>query len=361
MINRTIALVVSLGAVAAGCSGASGGSEQVGAEPTSETTAGPTESTTDVDEESQDPVDGPPAETDSDTIIVETAYGEHEVPANPERILVLDPVVALPTALDLGVSVVGTMMFENRGQPLISVLTDEEWALLESVGTPGLDPLETIAAARPDLILASPRSPEDFELLEQIAPSVALIPSSDWRDDALVVAASLGKTQEMEAQLAAYDEQADDLAKRIDEELGDPTFAIVRVRPDALRIHTSQHFAGNLLADAGLRMPEEWIRETIEDDPIANLRQRVIEISPELIGDLATADHILFMVLGTLAQTEEDVAASQAAIETGGLWQSLPAVQNGNVHYIGAHWLVGSRRAASMALSDLEGFLLDEG
>ncbi|MEM9608680.1 MAG: ABC transporter substrate-binding protein [Actinomycetota bacterium] len=297
----------------------------------------------------------PETEPAGETFVVITEFGDFEVPADPARIVVTDPIIALPTALDLGAPVIATT-FPEEGSPN-DLLTPGEVEALTSVGTFGLPTnLELIAAAEPDLILASPDSAEEFELIAEIAPSVPTVVSGQWRDDARVVGEALGATGQLEALIAAYDERAAALAERLDEELGDETVVVVRVRPEVVRVHTNHHFAGNVLTDVGLAIPEQWVRAD-QGDSLANARNRVIDISPELLGDL-DADHIILLVEGRPTDTPEEEQAAFDAIASSPLWTSLPAVQNDNVHVADRYWLAGSVRAAEAALTDLEAWLL---
>lgn len=291
------------------------------------------------------------------TRTVVTDFGEFEVPVDLARTVILDPIIALPTALDLGIPVVGTLG-TNGGPSTVALVTEEEWADLEILGDTTSSSLEAVAAADPDLILVSPSSVEEFELYAQIAPSVPTVPTNSWKDDARQVGDALGRADQLEDILAAYQRQADALADRIDDELDDPVVALVRVRPDAIRVHTNAHFGGNVILDAGLRIPDEFMREQT-DDPVANLRLRVQEISLEQLELLAEADHLIVLVQGTPAQSTEAVAASFESVSDSPLWQALPAVAAGNVHLAEPYWLAGSLRAATAGLNDIEGWLLD--
>ncbi|MEM1335316.1 MAG: iron-siderophore ABC transporter substrate-binding protein, partial [Actinomycetota bacterium] len=289
-------------------------------------------------------------------IVVDTEFGSFEVPADPERIVVVDPIIALPTALDLGVPIVGTT-FAADGTSANELVEPDELADMVEVAVFGSTTgLESIAAADPDLIIASPGSVEEFELTQQIAPSVPFVVSGEWRDDARLVAEALGAADELDEQIAAYDARAAELAARIDTELGDPSVAVVRVRPDAIRVHTNLHFAGNVVEDAGLRIPDRWTFQR-SDDPLENVNNRFVTISPELLGDLADADYIIVMPHGRATDTAEAVQDAFDQVATNPLWQTLPAVQDDNVFVADRYWLAGSRRAAEAALDDLDQFL----
>lgn len=361
-IARLLGLVVAASLVAAACGGGDDNSSDEadsGESTNSVTDAAADGSTAEADDDGADGAgteaadDG--AETEEATRVVATDFGDFEVPADPQRVLILDPVVALPTVLDLGVPVIGTLS-TTEGRPPASMVTEDEWGALEVLGTTNAASVEAVAAAEPDLILLQPNSEEEFLLLAEVAPAVPIVLSNRWQDDARQVAEAVGRSDEMEQRLADYQARADEVGAAIDEAVGDPTVVILRIRADQIRVHTSVHFAGNILSDVGMRMPEEWVREPLED-PVANLQQRIERISLEQLGLLATADHIIVLVAGTPSQSADEVAAAVDDVLESALWATLPAVQNDNVHLADAHWLSGSERAAALAVEDVLGFM----
>lgn len=291
------------------------------------------------------------------TRTVTNHIGSFEVPANPERIVVMSPVVDLPAALDVGASVIGTLSLSGD-KPSTSMVTDEEWAELQVLGSAVDSSVEAIAAANPDLILVAVSSEAHFDLYSQVASAVPIVLTNRWQDDALQVADAVNKRDEMQALIDDYTTRADEIAERIDTELGDPSAVAIRIRPGSLRVHTSVHFAGNVFEDVGLRVPEMWQREPL-DDPSENIGQRLERISPEQIGLLADADHLFVLVQGTSVQTDAEVKAAYEEIVNGSLWATLPAVQNGNVHFVEGYWLAGTLRAAEAAIDDIERYMLD--
>lgn len=289
---------------------------------------------------------------------VETDYGTFEVPAEPERLIVTDSRSALPTVLDLGVEVYGTWDPFNVGRPEGTLVTDEEWNSLAFIGSGGAN-VELLAAADPDLVLHTLLEPGDAEidLITAFAPMVPLEVSLDWKSDAQDVAEAVDREDELAALLDDYRDRADALAARIDDEIGDPTIAVVRVRPDSIRVHTNLHFSGELLGDAGLRVPEEFEYEPAADRLDSTL---LVPLSPELLELIEPADYVFVMAVGTAVQSQEDVAASLDELQDNPLWQRLSAVEAGRSAVVGDHWFVGSLRAANAALDDLERILFGD-
>ncbi|MEM9464865.1 MAG: ABC transporter substrate-binding protein [Actinomycetota bacterium] len=370
-LRRLVTLVVASTLIAAGC----GGSDEA-AEPSSDTSSSSvsepaddgadtegddTDATADEAAEEEpsasasEPVDdeaAPEDGTEPTTRIVSTAFGDFEVPANPERVVVMNSTLDLATAFDLGVNVIGTLSFSG-GRPESSLVSEQEWARIDVLGTSVETSLEAIIAADPDLVLVTPNSEEEFELYAAAVTSVPIVLTNRWQDDARQVADARGQRNEMDVLLDDYQARADELGERIRAENGDTTIAFLRIRPGSLRVHTSVHFAGNILDDVGLQMPEMWRRDVLED-PVDNIMQRVEVISPEQVGLLNDADHIFVAVQGTAVQTEEEVAAARDEILGSALWATLPAVQADRVNFVEGYWIAGTLRAASAALDDLE-------
>ena len=87
----------------------------------------------------------------------------------------------------------------------------------------------------------------------------------------------------------------------------------------------------------------------------------LVDLSPELLDQIAPAGYIFLMPLGTTSQSDEEVEASVEELFANPLWGQLHAVQAGRLALIDDHWFVGSLRAANTALDDIERILFDEG
>ncbi|MEM7091706.1 MAG: ABC transporter substrate-binding protein [Actinomycetota bacterium] len=288
------------------------------------------------------------------TRVITTPVGDFEIPTDPERIVITDTAIGLPTAFDLGVPVYGTWDISGRGTPDGTVLTDEEWVTLEIVGSGTTPNIETLAASAPDLIIHRPILDGDLELLGEVAPVLPVVPTLDWQQDAQLLANALGRGEELADLVADYDARAEALSARIDDELGDPSIAVLRIRPDSMRVHTNLHFSGELLDAVGLRVPDAFTAQPATDRLDSTL---LVRLSLEQIGMLADADYIWILPVGTAVQSQEDVDAAVAEVQANALWQTLPAVQAGRVDVLGSYWFVGSLRAATWSLDDIERML----
>ncbi|WP_423785890.1 ABC transporter substrate-binding protein [Hoyosella altamirensis] len=209
---------------------------------------------------------------------VEHARGATEVPAQPQRVVVLEP-VQLDTSVALGVMPVGTTVFGSAsGAP---DYLGPRAAQIEAVGTVPEPSLEAIAALHPDLILGTEtRHGEFYEQLSAIAPTVFMASQSDpWQENVDLVATALGKREEASRLLADYDDRCAEIREEFSTE--GQTAQLIRPREDILTLYGPTSFAGSTLECAGFTTPDrDWAGEIS------------IDISPELVAQ-AEADLVV--------------------------------------------------------------------
>lgn len=232
------------------------------------------------------------------------AMGETEVPADPQRVVVLDT-PHLDSALSLDVTPVGSVQSDVEGLP--DYVADRAEGI-EIVGTIEEPDLEAVAALEPDLILSSKvRHEEIYDRLSQIAPTVFTDYEKGWKDIFTVTADALDKAEEGEQALTEYTERAEQVGEQVGSE--GRTASMVRFLPDETRIYGPGTFSGGILTDVGFELPE------LEYDEYS-----MAYISPEQI-EQADAD-VLF------ATSYGDPAATTRGAVTG-LWNNLKAVGSG--------------------------------
>lgn len=272
---------------------------------------------------------------------VEHAMGTTEVPADAERVVVLDT-GELDAVVSLGVVPVGAVT-TDVSTALVGYLEDE-LADTESVGTIGEPDLEAIAALEPDLILSNTVRHEDlYPQLSQIAPTVFAGDVGDtWKETLRLAAEALGVTERADELVAEYEERAAQVGKAVSG--GDPaslSVSVVRFLPGQIRLYGEASFIGTVLADAGFSRPEpQQVAETF------------VEASPEQIG-LADGDVVFTSTYGDPADTQ------QAEVTGGPLWKGLSAVRSGNAHEVSDDtWMLGiGVTAAHLVLDDIESTL----
>lgn len=230
-----------------------------------------------------------------------------ELPINPSRIVVSDEIYLTVPLLELGVTLAGSVGRGCRGAaPSIRsapILTGKDFASTGMLCL-GSDPLdvESVVAARPDLIITLVNRPTPPELLAQIAPTVVLdLTRRSPRAHYALLAELTGagpRLAELEAQYHAGIE----LLRRVvaGRDLTVSLFDVTAAGKIVVR-HTYGAL-GEVLRDAGLGQPDLIDRipemETVDLSP---------EILPDLDGDI---------IIGTWREDRPDSPeTARAALE----------------------------------------------
>lgn len=240
------------------------------------------------------------------------AMGTTEVPANPQRVVVLDT-GELDSVLALGVTPVGATSPVANG-PLPTYLTDRT-AGVTNLGTQSDLNLEALAGLRPDLILSNKvRHEPIYPQLSAIAPTVfAERVGVAWRENLQVAARALGREAEAERILAEYRTKAKETGAKF---APGTTISMVRFTGGSVRLYGEGSFIGTILADAGLARPASQRVSTT-----------FAEVSPEQIGQ-ADGDLLFYASYG------EAGGADEASVLGGPLWPAIPAVAQGRAHEV---------------------------
>jgi len=255
--------------------------------------------------------------------LVRHAAGETQVPLNPQRVVALQSSI-VDSVVALGVMPVAATLDEGPEEGFVPELA-EKIETVPDVGWYNEPNLEAVVAADPDLIISWRYEGEgpSYEQLSKIAPTVVLeFPWADYRQELLDIGAVLGLEEEAEARLAEFDALLQEARAQLDEAIGDETVAFLRLRENGLVLYGGFSPAGKLLYDdLGLRspalVPTESFSETLS-----------LEVLPQLEADR------LFI-------TEED-AERVSAVQGSTLWQSIPAVREGNVYPVKVSYWIGS-------------------
>lgn len=184
------------------------------------------------------------------------------------------------------------------------------------LGTRDEPNLEAIVALNPDLILMTDFQEEVYDSVSQIAPTVVLDFYEDWRDTLAVIGAITGKQAEAETVRQAYEGKITGLREQLAAKLGDETVALIRPRPEGIRVHGPDHRTGSILyEDLGLNAPA-FVQEITDDTSV--------EISMETVADVG-ADHYFLLSDDLFAKEAEALAGSP-------VWKSLDAVKNNRAY-----------------------------
>lgn len=273
---------------------------------------------------------------------VKHAMGTTNVPADPQRVVVLDTGV-LDSVASLGVDPVGTVEVE-AGSGMPDYIRDEVQGtkIVGSITEPNL---EAIAQLNPDLILSNTvRHKQLYDELSGIAPTVmAESLGVTWKQNFKLFAEALGMQQKAKQMLSAYEQRANKLGEKIGNP-GEVQVSVVRFIPGEIRLYQQGSYIGTVLADVGLGRPESQ-----RGDELRKV------VSPERIT-AAGGDVIFVTTYGPKKET------ALGAVTDSRLWRRLDAVQEGDVHYVpDSYWMVGiGIGAANEVLDDLQKHLVGQ-
>ena len=281
----------------------------------------------------------PDEESTPETRLVAHAMGETEVPANPQRVVVLDT-GELDNTLALGVKPVGGAVAD--AQEYQEYLADQLDGITETGGVSEPN-LEAIVALQPDLILGSKQRHEAvYEQLSAIAPTVFVeslrVP---WQDNFRLHAEALGRTAEAEQMLAEYNDHVAETRSALGDQ-AETTVSIIRFRPGQVRLYLKNSFIGYILQDVGLPRPPS---------------QAVDDFATEI-----SLEQIAAVDAGYIFLTGYNTDDSELATFLGSqLWTTLNAVKADRVSPVNDDtWISGlGIQAAHHVLDDLPAYLVE--
>ncbi|MET0819823.1 MAG: iron-siderophore ABC transporter substrate-binding protein [Aeromicrobium sp.] len=267
----------------------------------------------------------------SDTRAVEHARGTANVPEQPKRVVVLEP-VELDTSVALGVTPVGAAVASNvAGVPEYLGVDG-----IKPVGTVPEPDLEAIAALKPDLIMGTEsRHSKLYKQLDAIAPTVFMKTQADpWQDNVRLIGQALGREDAAQDLLDGFNDRCEEIKGRFD--LTGTTANLVRPRDETtLSLYGPASFAGGALQCVGMTIPDRTWPDGLQAD-----------ISPENVLD-AKADHVF-----VTTDEVDDESTVPAAIARNA--DEFPSVELVDTSY----WVSGvGPKGGDLVLDDIEKFL----
>ena len=238
--------------------------------------------------------------------------GETVIDRAPEKVVVISTGQA-DALLTLGVVPTGSTSGDGADMIppyLYDAFPDEKNALdaVAYVGSRFEPDVETIANLAPDLILMSSSGKDATALyasLSAIAPTVVTQGTGlYWKQDFLLLADSIGKTDQAEQWLDDYQDDAQAFGATVE---GAPTVSFLRKNADRTRVFGIASFSGSVAEDAGLARPES--QQFVDDTSV--------DISSEQL-DQADADWIFYGVQG----------GDDSQLTSLPLWPTLAAVDD---------------------------------
>lgn len=251
---------------------------------------------------------------------VDTVLGEVTVPEEIDSVVVLEGRRDLDIVLSLGLPLKGYPYEEEGSLDLESPVGGE----LEKARQNGAEELfladeinvESIVAAEPDLIVSRVDDVEPIrEELEAIAPVLAIgeQDTSSWQDDLRLVAEATGKEARAEELITGYEDGVSELSEKYADVLADNTFVPLSYNGESVETRPNR-LLSRTLRDVGAK-PSEAFQAAIDGEEV----EYSLEQTLEGFGD---ADGIVALV---------NSPETWAQLQSDGLYNQLPAVENGHV------------------------------
>ena len=237
------------------------------------------------------------------TITYQSENGPVEVPANPERVIVLSSFTGNVLALDVNLVGVDSWSKNNPNYNLegVPAVTD--------------DNLEKILELKPDLIIGLSNI-KNVDRLKQIAPTVTFTYGRlGYLEQHLEIAKLLNKEEEARKWIADFKKRAEAAGEEIKDKIGrEATVTVIENFDKELYVFGDNWARGTeiLYQEMGLKMPDRVKELALE----AGFHALSFEVLPEIAGD--------YLIISK--NTEADTSFQET--ET---YQNIPAVKNGRV------------------------------
>ncbi|WP_404332340.1 iron-hydroxamate ABC transporter substrate-binding protein [Mesobacillus maritimus] len=247
----------------------------------------------------------PKEEETPEFITYESETGPIEVPANPQRVILLSGFTG--NVLDLGVNVVGVDVWSKNNPTFAEELKDAEEVSDES--------LEKIIELEPDLIIGLSNI-KNVDKLSEIAPTVTYTWGKvDYLTQHLEIGKLLNKEQEAQAWVDDFTKRAEEAGEEIRAKIGeDATVSVIESYGKDLYVFGDNWARGTeiLYQAMKLKMPEK-VQEVALESGYYTLSTEVL---PEYAGD--------YVILSKYS----DADTSYQETET---YKNIPAVKNNRV------------------------------
>ncbi|WP_242059172.1 iron-siderophore ABC transporter substrate-binding protein [Nostoc foliaceum] len=272
--------------------------------------------------------------------MIQHTMGDTCVPNNPQHLITISR-FTLANALVLGIKPIASTSDYEYPSYLRNKIEG-----IDEIGEMYEPDLEKILLLKPDLILGWEIARKIYPLLSQIIPT-ALGKweggTRSWREHFNFVAEALGKQEAAQQAWNRYYQRIQKLKIAVSDQYKDKEISIIGVY-GGMRIYsdTQDSFAGSILNDIGLHR----VRNSNSPLPISE------EKLEEVDGD------IIFVMI--FQEKGEESRKAFEKLQQKPLWQTLRAVEKGQVYLVDREAWIGSNLiAADAVIDDLYKYLVN--
>lgn len=249
-------------------------------------------------------------EQSSDTITYQSENGPVEVPADPQRVVVLSSFAGNVMALD--VNLVGVDTWSKMNPRWEDELKDVEEVSDENI--------EKIIELNPDLIIGL-STIKNVDKLSEIAPTVTFTYGKlDYLEQHIEIGKLLNKEEEAKQWVADFKKRAEETGQKIKAKIGEAaTVSVIENFDKQLYVFGNNWGRGTeiLYQAMGLNMPEKVKEMALEPGYYALSP----EVLPEFAGD--------YMVISKNPDTDNSFQETET-------YKNIPAVKNNRVFEVNA-------------------------
>ncbi|NNH72498.1 iron-siderophore ABC transporter substrate-binding protein [Nocardia uniformis] len=285
------------------------------------------------------------ADSTSGTRAINSTTGTVQVPADPQRIVVLStPALDAICALGLWERVVGAATVGGvTPQPAYLGTGISEIPGVGMVGNPNP---ALIADLKPDVIIGAAGDSTSYEALQGIAPTVLVPADGGWQNQFTAIADALGRERAADKVLEDYRIAARETGDAVGSSLTQAS--VLRFGADGIQVLGDNSFAGQVLADTGVQRPTAQRGDTFDIENVATEYDR-----DKVEGDLI---YVVFNGPEGLEYGE--------SVMRGEDWKSLSAIEDKRNFAVEDTIWHGSGVTAARALLDdvrntLNGYVTD--
>ncbi|AIQ12760.1 iron-hydroxamate ABC transporter substrate-binding protein [Paenibacillus durus] len=249
------------------------------------------------------------AASNTGTITYQSENGPVEVPANPQRVIVLSSFAG--NVLSLGVNLVGVDSWSKMNPNFEDKLKNVEAVSDED--------LEKIIELKPDLIIGLDNV-KNVDKLKQIAPTVVFTYAKvDYLTQHLEIGKLLNKEKEAQAWVDDFKKRMEKAGEEIRAKIGDKSVSVIENDAKQFYVFGDHWGRGTEILYQGMKlnMPQK-VKDAVAKDGWYALSQ---EVMPEYMGD-----YVIF----------SRSSAMDNAFQQTETYKNIPAVKNNQVYEVDA-------------------------